>query len=249
MCPTTCPTTLAATQNASDPLYGLDNSSINFELLNYGIHSDVIEPFQHLQQQAKEEGFELAIASGYRDFEHQLKIWNAKANGERPVLDSDGQPLDMTQLDPWQQVQAILRWSALPGASRHHWGTDMDVYDRAAMPENYQLQLTTEETVADGFFAPLHQWLDQRLNTEKTQDFFRPYSLDQGGIAPERWHLSYAPLASKFQQAFTPDHLIKVIEAKPIALKNTILENMNIIFQRYIHVPRKNYPQAYQVLK
>ena len=25
--------------------------------------------------------------------------------------------------------------------------------------------------------------------------FFRPYARDRGGVAPERWHLSYAPLA------------------------------------------------------
>lgn len=233
-----CSTTLTASQTGSDHLYGLDNSNIDFELLGCGIHRDVIEPFQFLQQRAKKEGFELAIASGYRDFDRQLQIWNAKANGERAVLSSDGKPLDITRLDPWQQVQAILRWSALPGASRHHWGTDIDIYDRAAMPENYQLRLTAEEAIGDGIFAPLHQWLDQQFKLKKNQDFFRPYSLDQGGIAPERWHLSYAPLASKFQQAFTLDHLIKIIEAQPIVLKNTVLENIDTIFQRYIDIPR-----------
>lgn len=244
-----CSTTLTASQTALGHLYGLDNSSINFEVLGCGIHRDVIEPFQSLQQQAKEQGFELAIASGYRDFERQLKIWNAKANGERAVLSSDGKPLDIARLDPWQQVQAILRWSALPGASRHHWGTDIDIYDRAAMPENYQLQLTSEETIGDGIFAPLHQWLDQQFKQKKIQDFFRPYSLDQGGIAPERWHISYAPLASKFQQAFTLDHLIKVIEVQPMVLKSTVLENIDMIFQCYIDVSQKNYPQVFQVLK
>ena len=234
-----CSTTLTASQNTgSDHLYGLDNSNINFELLGCGIHRDVIEPFQYLQQQATKEGFELAIASGYRDFERQLQIWNAKANGDRAVLSSDGKPLDIKQLDPWQQVQAILRWSALPGASRHHWGTDIDIYDRAATPEHYQPQLTTEETIGDGIFAPLHLWLDQH-QAKKIQDFFRPYAFDQGGIAPERWHLSYAPLAAKFQQAFTLDHLIKIIEAQPLALKNTVLENIDTIFQYYIDVPER----------
>ncbi len=27
-----------------------------------------------------------------------------------------------------QKLSAILRWSALPGASRHHWGCDFDVF-------------------------------------------------------------------------------------------------------------------------
>ena len=36
------------------------------------------------------------------------------------------------------ECDAILLWSALPGASRHHWGTDFDVFDRAAVPPDYR---------------------------------------------------------------------------------------------------------------
>ncbi|ARN72995.1 M15 family metallopeptidase [Oceanicoccus sagamiensis] len=226
----------------ADTIYGLDQSSIDFALEGCGLHRDVIKPFQQLQQQAKQAGFELVIASGYRNYERQLLIWNAKASGKRPVLDSNGEPLDMTQLDPWQQVQAILRWSALPGASRHHWGTDMDIYDRAAVADDYQLQLTTAETVGDGPFAPLHGWLDRQINTDKAQGFFRPYQSDIGGIAPERWHLSYAPLSSQYQRAFSIDELIAIIKAQPIALKDVVLENISSIFHRYIDVPIDNYP-------
>ena len=32
------------------------------------------------------------------------------------------------------RIDAILCWSALPGGSRHHWGTDCDVIDAAALP-------------------------------------------------------------------------------------------------------------------
>ncbi len=231
----------AAIPSAAGHVYGLDSSLINFELMGgCGLHRDVIAPVKQLQQQAHGMGFELAIASGYRDFERQLLIWNAKARGERPVLDSDGQALDIATLDPWQQVQAILRWSALPGASRHHWGTDIDVYDRAVMPADYQLQLTTEETVTGGLFAPFHQWLDEYLKMGEMQGFFRPYRVDQGGIAPERWHLSYAPLSSEYEQAFNLDDLITIIEVQPMVLKEAVLENIDDIFQRYIRVPTES---------
>ncbi|MCP3906804.1 MAG: M15 family metallopeptidase [Oceanicoccus sp.] len=239
----------AATSLTAGHLYGLDSSDIDFETMGCGIHREALRPFQRLQLEAKAAGFELVIASGYRDFERQLLIWNAKANGERPVLDQRGQPVDMAQLDPWQQVQAILRWSALPGASRHHWGSDIDIYDRAAIADDYQLQLTTEETVGSGPFAPLHQWLDQQINTDNAQGFFRPYQIDQGGIAPERWHLSFAPLSSSFQQEFALDDWVAVIQAQPVALKNTLLENIDRIFQHYIDIPQENYPQAFQLTK
>ncbi|NIM47861.1 MAG: D-alanyl-D-alanine carboxypeptidase family protein, partial [Gemmatimonadales bacterium] len=86
-----------------------------------------------------------------------------------------------------------LRWSALPGASRHHWGTDLDVYDLAARPEGYEVELIPEEVDAGGMFGPLHEWLDGRIAADAAFGFFRPYERDRQGVAPERWHLSYAP--------------------------------------------------------
>ena len=68
-------------------------------------------------------------ASSFRDFERQQLIWNCKFNGERKVHDDEGNLLDLALLDDWQKAQAILRWSALPGGSRHHWGTEIDIFD------------------------------------------------------------------------------------------------------------------------
>ena len=108
-------------------LCGLDDHLIDRDTM---LHRQIIEPLHLLQEAATVAGFNLTVASAYRSFERQLSIWNAKAEGRRVVLDSAGLPVDMMALDPWQQVQAILRWSALPGASRHHWGTDLDIYDK-----------------------------------------------------------------------------------------------------------------------
>jgi len=47
-------------------------------------------------------------------------------------------------------VRAILHWSALPGASRHHWGTEIDVIDRAALADGRKAQLIPAEYGADG---------------------------------------------------------------------------------------------------
>ena len=145
------------------------------------LHADVVAQFQVLQRQAALEGFDLQVASGFRSFERQLAIWNAKASGRRAVLDDSGQPLDMATLTPLQQVQSIMRWSALPGASRHHWGTDFDVWDRAAVAADYQLQLVPGEYAPDGPFGPLSQWLQQHM---ADSGFYRPYERDRGGIAP-----------------------------------------------------------------
>src|SRR5262249_7684278 len=76
---------------------------------------------------AAHDGFDRQAVSGFRDFDRQLAIWNGKFRGTRALLDADSRPLDAADLDQAQRVAAILVWSALPGASRHHWGSDCDV--------------------------------------------------------------------------------------------------------------------------
>ena len=60
---------------------------------------------------------------------------------ERPLLDARNQPLDALQLGETERLHAILHWSALPGTSRHHWGTDLDIYDPDCLPAGTRLAL------------------------------------------------------------------------------------------------------------
>jgi len=202
------------------------------------VHSQVLTPLIGLMDKASAAGFDMRVASGFRSFERQLTIWNNKANGLRPVLDAEGWPIDLNSLSDDEKVYAILRWSALPGASRHHWGTDVDVYDASRMPENYQLQLTVEETEDDGPFAEFHRWLSQELQAQELQecpqDFFRPYVPGAGSISPEPWHLSYAPLARIFATQLTEDTLREKLRVTDIALKESVLKNLGEIYQHYI---------------
>ena len=46
------------------------------------IHKDMLPAFTALSTAAKLAGIELTIASGFRSFERQLKIWNNKFGGE-----------------------------------------------------------------------------------------------------------------------------------------------------------------------
>lgn len=201
--------------------------------IKQSIHRQVVEPLLKLQQAATEAGFDLKICSAFRSFDQQLAIWNGKASGARAVLDERGQPVDIGLLDAWQTIQAIMRWSALPGASRHHWGTDFDIYDAKAMPEGYQIQLTPDEVQGSGLFAPMHDWLDQYIQSGNT-DFYRPYEFDTGGIAPERWHLSYRPLADQYAAMQTIDVISQRLQTSNLMLIDTVLEYLDEIYNRYI---------------
>jgi LAS superfamily LD-carboxypeptidase LdcB len=197
------------------------------------VHQEVVGPLRELQQCAADAGFDLQLCSGFRSFERQRLIWNSKLSGLRPVVDDKGMELDLAALSPWQQVQAVLRWSALPGASRHHWGTDMDIYDAAAMPEGYQIQLVPEEVEGSGIFAPMHDWLDAQL---ARRNFYRPYANDTGGIAPERWHISYRPIAENYARSLTADALAQCLRQSDILLVDVVLEHLDEIIRRYLNV-------------
>jgi len=123
------------------------------------LHYAAATSFLAMRDAAAQSGIDLVAASSFRDFDRQLAIWNAKWRGERPLLDRAGLPLDAASLDAGARIDAILCWSALPGGSRHHWGTDCDVIDAAALPQGYRVQLVPEEYVPGGVFARLTPWL------------------------------------------------------------------------------------------
>ena len=124
------------------------------------LHAHVIAPFRSLRRAAAADGFDVIPASGFRDFARQLAIWNGKFNGTMALYDASGRPIDGAALAPQERIEAILLWSALPGASRHHWGTDLDLIDRRAVPQGYRVRLTADEFAPPGPFAPLAAWLE-----------------------------------------------------------------------------------------
>lgn len=209
-------------------------NEVEGDSLGARVHKEVVEPFLELKTEAGERGFQLEIFSGFRDFDRQLGIWNRKATGRQAVLDSNAQPVDIESLSKKELAFAILRWSALPGASRHHWGTDLDVIDEAARPDGYEVELLPEEVNTGGMFGPLHDWLDERIGNGTSFGFFRPYEWDQNGVAPERWHLSYAPVADRNERLLTISAIRDTIEGADIELKEVILENLHEIFERFV---------------
>jgi len=195
------------------------------------LHSEVISPFLAMRAAAAADGIELVAFSSFRDFDRQLGIWNGKFRGERPIQDRSGKPLDALALSPAERVAAILWWSALPGASRHHWGTDFDVLDARAMPEGYKLRVVPEEYQADGIFHRLTHWLDAHMHA---YGFFRPYTTDRGGVAPEPWHLSYATVAGHAQAAFTVENLRAVLAQSAIEGKEEVLAALESNYANYV---------------
>jgi LAS superfamily LD-carboxypeptidase LdcB len=195
------------------------------------LHNAAVAPFLAMRAAAAADGIDVTAFSSFRDFDRQMGIWNGKFRGERRMQDRAGQPLDALSLAPVDRVTAILWWSALPGASRHHWGTDFDVVDTRAMPAGYKLQVVPAEYQAGGPFHRLTTWLDAHMHAF---GFFRPYATDRGGVSPEPWHLSYAPAAQRAYTAFSAGKLRAVLADSAIEGKEEVLAALDRNFATYV---------------
>jgi LAS superfamily LD-carboxypeptidase LdcB len=195
------------------------------------LHPAAAAAFGRLRRAALRAGIDVAAASSFRDFDTQVRIWNEKWTGRRPLHDRDGTTLVAARLAPAARVRAILIWSAPPGASRHHWGSDLDVYDRAAVAVGSGPSLLPEEYAPGGPFAALTAWLDANMHR---YGFYRPYRTDRGGVSPEPWHLSHAPTAREASLRLRPATLRAAIEASELKGKAALLKSLPRVYRRYV---------------
>jgi len=169
--------------------------------------------------------------SSFRDFGRQRAIWNAKFRGERPALDRAGRRVEILTLDAGARVETILLWSALPGASRHHWGSDVDVADGKAMASGYAPKLELDEYRRGGPFAALSSWLGANM---RRFGFYRPYTRRGRGVQPEPWHLSYAPVAKPALAKMSVRLLAEAIRGSGVEGEAEILARLPAIRERYL---------------
>lgn len=196
----------------------------------FGVHPQVRHDLHALKQAADQAGFNFNIASGFRSFARQQSIWNRKMCGELAILDKNSQPLLLSACSEKEKILAILRWSALPGASRHHWGTDFDIFDRNALPEGKALQLEPWEYLQD-HQAPFYTWLKAHLHEF---GFFFPYQQNSDGVAFEPWHISHQQTAKQCLASLSMELLTSLLAQEEILGKQTVLQNLDTIYNQYI---------------
>jgi LAS superfamily LD-carboxypeptidase LdcB len=153
------------------------------------MHHEAYEAFLKMREAASADGISLTIVSAFRDFDHQKRIWENKWYG-RQVL--SGNIMATSIDDPVERAREILRFSAMPGTSRHHWGTDIDLN---SLNNNYFLS---------GRGKQEYDWL---VNNAQQFGFCQPYISrnlrNEKGYEEEKWHWSYMPVASKYLAAYT----------------------------------------------
>lgn len=140
--------------------------------------------FMAMFDAALQDGLRLQIVSAFRSFDRQKRIWESKWNGQQIL---QGHLLATEIDDPRERALEILRFSAMPGTSRHHWGTDIDLN---SLDNRYFDQ---------GEGKLIFEWL---RNNASRFGFCQPYSAKgearTEGYEEERWHWSYMPLSSVY---------------------------------------------------
>ncbi|MBN2747041.1 MAG: M15 family metallopeptidase [Bacteroidales bacterium] len=177
------------------------------------LRKEVYTAFKTMYDSAKSCGIELKLISGFRSFEHQKRIWEGKWDGK---IAATGLNFSDPKLTDVKKAQIILQYSSMPGISRHHWGTDIDILD--LNPKFFE---TPKGKKA-------YNWLKTNA---KNYGFCQPYtafdSIRNTGFWEEKWHWSYFPISdlmlkeyqriikysdiSGFKGSWTADSL-KVIE-------------------------------------
>ncbi len=152
------------------------------------LRDEVYDAFKQMHKAAKEDGVSLGIVSATRTFNAQKRIWERKWTGARRV---DGRNLAKTISDPIARARIILRYSAMPGTSRHHWGTDIDLNS----VEHAYFESPAGRKVFEWLAANARSFGFYQTYTPKGND--RPQ-----GHEEEPWHWSYCPLAKEYLKQY-----------------------------------------------
>lgn len=161
------------------------------------MHRDTAKALKLMQEAAKKDGIDIKVVSAFRSFQRQKEIFERKY--KRFITSGDS---------PEQAVQRIIEYSTIPGTSRHHWGTDLDLIDGSVPTPDSVLE--TKHFYGQGVFCPLRQWLETHA---RAYGFFEVYTNhpDRKGFAHEPWHYSYAPVSIPMLKAFTKLDLEAII--------------------------------------
>ncbi|GAB5378703.1 MAG: M15 family metallopeptidase [Aliiglaciecola sp.] len=197
----------------------------------HGLEKATKQAFLAMQDAAHADNIDLQLVSSFRDFKKQLSIWQRKWIGDLPLYSIENELINGAKLDDLAKIHAIMTWSAMPGGSRHHWGTDFDVFDRASCKRSEKpFQLISPEYQPGGPCYELNCWLNERA---AEFGFIRPYAAYNGGVAPEAWHLSYEPVSSQIVNSLDIKALHQQIEKTEIGGKATLLRHLEALFKRY----------------
>jgi LAS superfamily LD-carboxypeptidase LdcB len=151
------------------------------------LRKNTYEAFLKMRDSAQKEGINLTIQSGTRTFYVQRYLWNLKFTGKR----STGNAYIDQNLSDSIKASIVLEYSAMPGISRHHWGTDIDINS------------TTHKYFYSGKGKIVNDWLQKNASNFGFYQVYTPFGESRKtGFNVEEWHWTYKPESDRFTKSF-----------------------------------------------
>lgn len=173
------------TNNQSfDKNFLIGKSEYAFKGPSWKMHQETYNSFLEMKKTAANAGLNIEVVSAYRSFERQKQIYEGKYKR-----------FTKAGLAPLAAIEKIIEYSTIPGTSRHHWGTDIDIIDGNGTPRPSSV-LHAKHFHGAGPFCKLKEW----LNTNAASfGFYEVYTdnAQRKGFKYEPWHFSYAPTAKQ----------------------------------------------------
>ena len=188
-------------------LIGMDDSRIVSDSIL--LEKETYSAFIKMKDAAEKDGIIIKLVSGFRDFYRQQLIWNNKYKKFTNEFSLDGPTA----------IKEIVRFSTIPGTSRHHWGTEIDIIDKNF--ENEKDLLISKKYEEGGIFNSLKKWMDKN---SKRFGFYIVYDDDSNrpGFEYEPWHYTYKPVSDLFQREFLKLNLKSIISKTKVEGKEFI---------------------------
>jgi hypothetical protein len=162
------------------------------------------DAFLEMKKAAYSDGIDLKIVSSYRSFDHQEQIWDRKY---QQYTDEDG-------MKPMAAIDKIIEYSTIPGTSRHHWGTDVDIVDGYRKVEGDVL--VPDKFESGGPYEDFKNWMD--ANSEKF-GFYLVYTKEpkRKGFKYEPWHYSFAPISIPMLTDFRKKNILRLMKDEDLS--------------------------------
>ncbi len=173
----------------------------DIELYGEGINlrAEAHDAFVEMKKAAYSDGIDLKVVSSYRNFERQEGIFERKFIRYTEV---DG-------MEPLAAIDKIIEYSTIPGTSRHHWGTDVDLVDGYRKVEGDVL--VPSKFGEGGPYEDFKKWMDENA---KVFDFHLVYTDNpkRKGFKYEPWHYSFAPISVPMLTAFRGKNIMQLLQ-------------------------------------
>jgi len=178
--------------------------------VNYRLKKEAHTAFIKMKSEALKKGINIQVISSYRSFNHQNRIWTRKYNS-----------YTQQGLTPEKAINKIIEYSTIPGTSRHHWGTDLDIID--SNPKQPANVLNEDHFHGNGPYCKLKEWMDSYANSF---GFYLVYTdnANRKGFKYEPWHYSYKPLSKNYLEDYQKLNLIKILKQENLKGSQFITE-------------------------